>query len=126
MDEDEEKMMPPAWARDWVSERYREGSVNFVGVPEPHWRLAVLFCDVLAKAAETRSQIFIVPRQHVSGVHEPNALAVCYEGHTELAERIQLGHADVIGFHYSTQFHDGHCYLECINHWSTAIVDDTR
>lgn len=117
---------PPDFARDWVNKRYASGHPDLVGVPEPHWRAAVLFCDTLAKAAGTRDQIFIVPASHIADDYGPGRIGVCYEGHTQLAEDIQLGHDHVIGFHYSHQFHDGDCYLECYNHWSTIVVQKSR
>lgn len=115
--------MPPDWARDWVSERYRQGHEWLANVPEEHWRLAVLFCDVLSDAAESRNDIFIVPVRHVTGLDE-EGLAICYEGYGELAEAIQLGDDRYFTAHAGLSFHDGQCFLECINSWSTRVCPD--
>ncbi len=127
MDKEAAAFLPPAFARDWVHERYRRGDLEFASVPESHWRLAALFCDVLSKAVGSRSDIFIVPANHIATEYTGRGrIGVCYEGNTHIAEEIQLGHKHVEGCYYSLMFHDGDCYLQCHNHWSTIITENTR
>lgn len=118
-------MAMPESAREWVLERYRDD--EFTGTPESHWRLATAFCAMLSKASGTRasgtrSQIFIVPASHIAESYDGTArIGVCYEGHTELAEAIQLGHPRFDDLYRILASHD--CYLGAYNHWS-AIVQD--
>lgn len=113
----------PASAREWVLARYRDGDPNFDGVTSDEWGLAVAFCENLAKCVGTRSQIAIVPKWHVDGRSEIG-IAVIYEGHTDVAEKIQLEHPEYESVSMALWFKQLGCCMSIINNWSTAIVRD--
>lgn len=113
----------PASAREWVLARYRDGDPDFDGVTIDEWGLAVAFCENLAKCSGTHSQIAIVPKWHIDA-HRGNGIAVIYEGHTDVAEGIQLEHQKYENVSMALWFKQLGCHLSIINSWSTAIVRD--